>query len=389
MAKICIPFEEFKERINKIKAEMSKLGIDAIMVYGDEYRKENLRYVSNFWPIFERGALFIPKEGEPIYAGAPEGEPYAKEMCPYKVVNLKEFLCVTVVDDIDYPLAVISDFKELIGDVLAGGKKLGVVGINDMPGIIYNRIATAIDGIEIVDASDIINKMRLVKTPNEISCLREAGRLACVGYEALLAHAVPGKTERYMTGACEGAARMAGAENITFSVVGSGERSNTVIGRDTDKVLEDGDMVMAAIAVQYEGYVSTAEMPFVVGKMSDKQRDFIKTLVEGSNIAMSKMIVGEPMAEMVKAVRNFFRSKGLDKYDVYPPMHGIGLAEAEDPYPDENSPRLFENNMTVNTDISLFGIPEIYGNRVEESLLITDNGVDSLTPLIRKMLSEF
>ncbi len=389
MSKICIPFEEFKERICKIKTEMVKCGIDAIMVYGDEYRKENLRYVSNFWPIFERGALFIPKEGEPIYAGAPEGEPYAKEMCPYKVVNLKEFLCVTVVDDIDYPLAVISDFKELIGDVLAGGKKLGVVGINDMPGIIYNRIATAIDGIEIVDASDIINKMRLVKTPNEIACLREAGRLACVGYEALLANAIPGKTERYMTGACEGAARMAGAENITFSVVGSGERINTVIGRDTDKVLEDGDMVMAAIAVQYEGYVSTAEMPFVVGKMSDKQRDFIKTLVEGSNIAMSKMIVGEPMAEMVKAVRNFFRKKGLDKYDVYPPMHGIGLAEAEDPYPDENSSRLFENNMTVNTDISLFGIPEIYGNRVEESLLITDKGVESLTPLIRKMLSEF
>ena len=177
--------------------------------------------------------------------------------------------------------------------------------------------------------------------------------------------------------------------NITFSVGGSGERINTVIGRYTDKVLEDGDMVMAAIAVQYEGYVSTAEMPFVVGKMSDKQRDFIKTLVEGSNIAMSKMIVGEPMAEMVKAVRNFFRKKGLDKYDVYPPMHGIGLAEAEDPYPDENSSRLFENNMTVNTDISLFGIPEIYGNRVEESLLITDKGVESLTPLIRKMLSEF
>lgn len=389
MSKICIPFSEFKERIAKIKAEMAKCGMDAIMVYGDEYRKENLRYVSNFWPIFERGALFIPADGEPVYAGAPEGEPYAKEQCPYKVVNLKEFLCVTVVDDIDYPLAVIADFKEVLNDVLKGGKKFGIVGINDMPGIIYNRIVSALPGVEIADASHIINKMRLVKSKNEIACLREAGRLACVGYEALLSHAIPGKTERYMTGACEGAARMAGAENITFSVVGSGERINTVIGRDTDKILNDGDMVMAAIAVQYEGYVSTAEMPFVVGKMSDKQRDFIKTLVEGSNIAMSKMIVGEPMAEMVKAVRNFFRSKGLDKYDVYPPMHGIGLAEAEDPYPDENSPRLFENNMTVNTDISLFGIPEIYGNRVEESLLITDKGVDSLTPLIRKMLSEF
>ena len=94
-------------------------------------------------------------------------------------------------------------------------------------------------------------------------------------------------------------------------------------------------------------------------------------------------------AQRCYAYSDYFRSKGLDKYDVYPPMHGIGLAEAEDPYPDENSTRLFENNMTVNTDISLFGIPELHGNRVEESLLITENGVESLTPLIRKMLQEF
>jgi len=389
MSKIKIPFEEFKQRIENIRKEMQVNNIDAMMVYGDEYRKENLRYVSNFWPIFERGALLIPKTGEPIYAGAPEGEPYAKEMCPYKVVNLKEFLCVTVVDDIDYPLAVISNFKDLLNDILGGGKNLGVVGINDMPGVVYNRIVESIDGLNIVDTSDIINKMRLVKSDNEIACLREAGRLACVAYEKFLEYCVPGNTERYMTGAGEGAARMAGAENIAFSVVGSGERINTVIGRDTDKVMQDGDMIMAAIAVQYEGYVSTAEFPFVCGTMSDMQREFIKTLVEASNIAISKMVVGQPMANMVKSVRDYFRSKGLDKYDVYPPMHGIGLAEAEDPYPDENSTRLFENNMTVNTDISLFGIPELHGNRVEESLLITENGVESLTPLIRKMLQEF
>ena len=59
---ICIPESEFKERIIRIQAEMEKYQFDAVAVYGDEYRKENLRYVCNFWPIFERGICVIPND---------------------------------------------------------------------------------------------------------------------------------------------------------------------------------------------------------------------------------------------------------------------------------------------------------------------------------------
>ncbi len=86
--------------------------LDALMVYGDEYRKENLRYVSNFWPIFERGACFIPRRGTPILAGAPEGERYAREMSAWDDVrNIKEFACVSVPEEIDYPLATFSSLN--------------------------------------------------------------------------------------------------------------------------------------------------------------------------------------------------------------------------------------------------------------------------------------
>jgi hypothetical protein len=47
-----IPKEEFQSRIDRIRSRMESDCIDAVLVYGDEYRKENLRYVSNFWPIF-------------------------------------------------------------------------------------------------------------------------------------------------------------------------------------------------------------------------------------------------------------------------------------------------------------------------------------------------
>lgn len=57
MRKICIPKEEFQQRIYNLKEKMRAYGLDILFVYGDEYRKENLRYVSNYWPIFERGGV--------------------------------------------------------------------------------------------------------------------------------------------------------------------------------------------------------------------------------------------------------------------------------------------------------------------------------------------
>ena len=103
--KICISEREFKERAAKLNAKMHEMDLDAIIVYGDEYRKENLRYVSNFWPIFERGAMLMQRDGEPMTLCAPEGEQVAKEMSVWKDVRLvPDFLCVGLQLLLELPL---------------------------------------------------------------------------------------------------------------------------------------------------------------------------------------------------------------------------------------------------------------------------------------------
>jgi Xaa-Pro aminopeptidase len=380
-----IPRDGFSERISRIQNSLGKHNLDGMMVYGDEYRKESLRYVSNFWPIFERAACFIPRKGAPILASAPEGENYVREMCIWEDVrNIKEFVCVTVPEEIDYPLAEFSSLKDILSQTLAGGKRLGLVGLWDIPAPILERIKGAVDGLEIVESDAILQDLRLLKTEAEMACLREAGRLACIGYEKLMAAAVPGNTELMAAGAGEGAARMAGAEDITFMVFGSGSRTATIIGRTTEKVIEDGDMVMAAMAVQYQGYVSTVEFPFVAGKGSDEQKRFLDALFEAANVQLEYLKDGVISGEMVRAVKTVFKKHALEQYDVYPPMHGIGLAEAESPYPDEHSDYPLRTGMCVNSDISLFGHPA-GSNRIEEGFVITPNGPESLTPLIRQL----
>ncbi|MEG1515044.1 MAG: Xaa-Pro peptidase family protein [Clostridia bacterium] len=381
---ICISQKEFRRRIENIRALMIERDLDAMMVYGDEYRKENLRYVSNYWPIFERGALLLSRCGDPIVLCAPEGEQVAREMSVWEDVRLvPDFPCVTVPDKIDYPLAKYTNFKHLAQTLRRDAKldRMGVAGMEDMPAGLTEKIRKAFD-CELVEATDILYALRKVKSAEEIACLKEAAHIAEIGFRAMMNEELIGKTERYAAGVAEGAARKAGAEAVIFTVFGSGDRSARIVGRPTNKVIEDGDMIMCALAIQYEGYVATCELPYAVGSYSEDTRHVIDVLIHASAAGLPLIQAGRPMKDFVRAVRNYFREVGLSEYDVYPPLHGIGCAEAESPYPDENTEAVFEVGMCFNTDISLFGLKG-GSNRIEESFVITEDGACSMYPFMR------
>lgn len=122
--------------------------------------------------------------------------------------------------------------------------------------------------------------------------------------------------------------------------------------------------------------------------MIDETRRVIDVLIRASEAGLPYLKAGVPMKEFVIAVREYFRKEGLAEYDVYPPLHGIGCAEAESPYPDENTEEVFSVGMTVNTDISLFGLPG-GSNRIEEGFIITEDGAETLAPFVRKYCEEW
>jgi Xaa-Pro aminopeptidase len=91
---------------------------------------------------------------------------------------------------------------------------------------------------------------------------------------------------------------------------------------------------------------------------------------------------GVVAGDVVRAVKSFFAERGLGSHDIYPPIHGNGLAEAESPYPDPASTYPFEAGMGVNFDVNLFGVPGAGSNRVEEGFVVTQDGVVVLSDLI-------
>ena len=129
-----------------------------------------------------------------------------------------------------------------------------------------------------------------------------------------MAACVPGNTELQAAAAGEAAARAAGAEQITFVVMGTGLRTNTIVGRPSTKIIEAGDMVMAAFAVMYEGYVTTVEWPFVAGaEPTPVQRRFIDALIRAEELALPYLKPGGPANEFVRTVRDHFRAQGLSR----------------------------------------------------------------------------
>lgn len=384
---IKIPKEEFAERVEKLRSLMRERDLQACLVYGDEYRKENLRYVGNYWPLFERGALIVPLTGEPVVLAAPEGEMFCREMSAWPDVRLlPEFNCVTVPDTIEYPMAHYTSLSAIRKELQERGAlgRLGVVGIDAIPTPLMSTIERSFEGISIVDAADLLFKLRMTKSANEIACLQEAARIADAGYKLMIERVRPGMTELELASLAYGECTRQGAESIPFCLVTSGERVRTIIGRPSRKVIADGDMIMAAIAVQVEGYVATLNFPFVAGAMNEQQKVFIDILVEAEDRALSRIQAGAKQNEVVRAVKAFFQEKDMTAYDLYPPLHGCGLAEAESPYPDEFAEAPFVAGMTVNTDVSLFGHPH-GSNRIEESLLVTEIGYESMSKLVRHL----
>src|SRR5690554_36847 len=113
-----IPTVEFERRVDNLKKLMREQDIQACLIYGDEYRKENLRYISNYWPIFERGAAIITADSEPMILAAPEGELVCREMSAWSDIRLiPDFACVTVPGEIEYPHAQYTDFNKVFHEL--------------------------------------------------------------------------------------------------------------------------------------------------------------------------------------------------------------------------------------------------------------------------------
>jgi Xaa-Pro aminopeptidase len=385
---------EYRLRLAKLREHMRAERADLFIVYGDEYRREGLRYFADYWPIFERGLLLIANEGEPVLLVAPESEHVAIADSVWQDIRLVRDLGMSYVpEEVDFTnvsfTSISAVMRELVG---SGPKRVMVSGLDAMCKKLYDRLASYVGpDSKVIDGDPAIYGLRRIKSPAEVEMLKKSWSICDIGYKALLDADIVGLTELQAVAIAEKAARDAGAEAIIFSLFSSGEeRTNTVVGRATEKVVRKGEMIMFAFATQYGGYIASDEWPFVAGREPTAAQDeFIYHLVKAEDLGVARIGNGIVQGDVVKLIRDYFTEHDMERYDLYPPMHGNGIAEAESPYPDEKTRELFVPGIGINFDVSLFGCPGIGSNRIEEGFIIQEKGVLALSPLISGLRKEF
>ncbi|HHU53932.1 MAG TPA: aminopeptidase P family protein [Clostridiaceae bacterium] len=372
--------QEFKERVTRTQIEMKKENLDLLLCFSNEAEPQFVRYYSNYWPSFEFAGLLIPQQGDAILLIGPESMTYAKHVSSIQII--RRLLAFRESSNPDYPGADLDTYASILKNDLdlESVNKVGIAGYGLITHQIYEDFETAMSDLgakEIVNADDVVSKIRIEKSPMEIACLKEAYRIASVAMNKVIEKIKVGMTENEVKGiALERIlAEGAEAEGYPFWIL-TGEDSNQAVSRVRNKVIQAGDLVQAQVAARYEGYVASIGRPIVMGKATPEQ----KALVEAGYTVQERMLEAIKPGVEAKAISdlhyNTLNELGFADHILYGPAHGTGLMENEHPWVESNSEYQFRENMTFCTCLYLGNDEKKIGIRVEDGFVINSDGVE-------------
>jgi len=370
-----IPDSEFIERISKLQQKMDDKNIDMLFIYGDDFHCANIRYLVDFWPSFENVLLLLPKEGEIIIAGSPEIELYKKDAARTgKIVNVEDF----IIEGEEAPDVETVALKDIVFDSLKGKKEynFGIVGSEYIPLGIYKLILESIESMQLKDHSDLlegVHGIRSVKSDNEIEMIKKSYQLAETGMNKAFSMIKDGLHEYEIAAEVEYIMRKNGAEGFAFdTMIASGHRSNTVVGRATDKIISKGDLVMVCAGARYQGYASSIGRPVYIGTPDKKMKEFLSLGVNAANISEEYLLTGKVASKVDTEAREYIKNRGFGKYHLYSVGHGLGLHEVEEPFCTPSTDYDLIKGNVISLDIGIFGHPEFGGYRYEDGFYMDD-----------------
>ncbi len=380
-----IPAEEFKQRQARVQEKVREKGLDALIVHSNEADFANVRYLSDYWPIFESAGVLVQSDGDPILLIGPESETFARDHSAIR--DIRKILYYREAAEPDYPDIEIDTFAGVFAAANRGNgiKRLGIAGWTAMPVSVYEQVKSALPNAEIVKADDIMHEMRAVKSPNEIALLKEATRICDLALDDVLARAKPGMTELQLVGVAQEAMYRHGAEYEAHpTYVLSGVHSSHAIGRPGHRVIEKGDLVQLDVGARLGGYSPSVGLPICVGKMDAQMKDLVSFGLEAHLKTIEFMRAGIPARDVVLKFEGFVKGRGYGEFLLYGPCHGLGMIEVERPWMESTSEYLLQENMTFQVDTFLYR--KEYGLRWEIPVRIAAGGVEEFSTRHRRIV---
>jgi Xaa-Pro aminopeptidase len=245
------------------------------------------------------------------------------------------------------------------------------------------RDAERISGLtraRVVPTTDLVERLRAVKSPEEVAAIRAAAALAQDALAEVLPGIRVGQTEVQVAAGLEGALRRRGSEWHPFpTIVASGPRSALPHARTSEKPLAPGDLLLLDFGAQVEGYCADLTRTVVVGARADDRQRMVHELVQtAQRRAIEHLRPGMPSREADALARDVIAGRGFGDAFGHSLGHGLGLEVHEAPRLAPSSEALLPSHAVVTVEPGVY-FPGWGGVRLEDDVYLGPAGTERLS----------
>ncbi len=322
---------DFDERVRKIRNMMEERRLDVLVIFSNSSAlgpgtstHGYIRYVCNWTSALLPSLLILPGNGDPTLL-VPMGPdvPHAKELTGFTDVKLRA------------PGGYGMEAAETLHRLNLNGGVIGLVGIDEMPASISRDLLKRLPKRGMVNADDILDELRMVKSEKEIRLMREAARISDAMIEALVEDARDGEWAYRAMANMEHAAKREGAEYASTWIISEPVSEGRVRFTPAEawKKMELGDQILAGTFLIKGGYYSHQIRTGVRGKPSREVERVFDVCLEAQDAGIDAMKPGAYVSDVDTAMegviqRNYPSGAGELRFRS---GHPIGLDYSEKP----------------------------------------------------------
>jgi Xaa-Pro dipeptidase len=360
------------DRLTRLRAAMRPAGIDVLAVVPGA----NMRYLAGLdIHMNERLAVaFFPADGKPAMVLPTLETPRAKAQARFPITFYSW-------DDADGPAGALS---RCVAELGLAGRQIGVE-YTAMRVLELRAIESRAPGAQALDATPMIAELRMIKDDQELAAMRRAVAVVEAALGAAVAQIRAGMTELELAAIWEREMRARGGEPSFGTIIASGPNAANPHHSNSDRAFQPGDFIIMDGGVWNDGYASDITRTIALGQPNQQARA-IYELVQGANAAGRLYARPEATGEEIdQAARKVIADGGYGQYFIHRTGHGLGLEIHEPPYIVAGSLEPLAPGTTFTIEPGVY-VEGVCGVRIEDDVVITAEGAESLTSFDRNLI---
>ncbi len=345
------------KRLRQLIASFEKHSLDGFLVTNDT----NIRYLSEF-PSSESWLLVTPQKI--IYLTDFRYTLEAKKGLP-KGISVCE-----------YQKSIFDSLNDCLSECKV--KSLGYDG-RHMSVSTFKQLKDFVSSdCELVFTTDVVEHLRIMKDADELRLIRQALKLNKQAFKYIQSYLKPGLTEQQILLKLEQYVKSRSAGFSFDPIVASGPNSCFPHARVSQRKIRNNEPVLIDMGIDINGYKSDLTRMFFLGKIPKLITDTNQIVADAQRQAISKIKPGMVASEIDQEARKYLSKRSLGKYFGHSLGHGVGLDIHENPRISQKSSTVLEENMIFTVEPAVY-IPNKFGIRIEDMVLVTKNGCEVLS----------